>query len=223
MKSTTKIIKVIGTTLFIGCATSQAENWQDSFYLHTDVGPAFVANGPTHFVAFSGSGATPGRGHFRTDDGIRGDLALGYHLTKSFALETEAGAIFNPGPGDRDTFYQIPVMLNIVYNIRLNDSWHAYLGAGAGGVISMAHSEHMKAAFHSPIVWDDSDWSPGYQAEAGIKYAFSRHIEIDLGYKFLGVDEYNYRFGPVPFENSELVRVNDLFTHSAQLSLTWKF
>jgi opacity protein-like surface antigen len=224
MKSTTQIISGIGVALLAGCAITRAADWSENLYLYTDIGAAFINNGPTTFRGVNSSGIPfQGKGHFRVDDGIRGDLALGYHLTESFALETEAGVTFNTGPGDRDTFYQIPIMLNAVYNLRLNDSWHAYLGAGAGGVISMTHSDHMDPAIHGLIVFEDSDWSPGYQAEAGIKYALSRHIEIDLGYKFLGVDEYNYRFGRFGAPLSEQVRVNNLFTHSGQVSFTWKF
>ena len=35
------------------------------------------------------------------------------------------------------TFYQIPVMLNVVYQIHLSDSWKVYVGAGVGGVIGI--------------------------------------------------------------------------------------
>jgi opacity protein-like surface antigen len=220
MKSTTQIITIIGVASAIGCATSRAENWSDNLYLHTDIGPAFINNGPTSFRTLENGFPVEGKGHFPADTGIRGDLALGYNLTKCFAIEAEAGAIWNSGPNSDDSFYQIPVMLNAVYQIKLCHSWKAYVGAGAGGVISMTHSVVSDAAFHTPFVLDDSDWSPGYQAEAGIRYAFSSHLEADLGYRFLGVCEYNYVFGKPVFET---VKVNDLFTHSAQLSLTWKF
>lgn len=224
MNPTTRIVGAVGMALLIGSATSRAQSWTDNLYLHTDLGPAFLDNGPTTVRGFSSSsGPFGGRGHFQVDTGIRGDLSLGYNLTKCFAIEVESGAIWNPGPNANDTFYQIPVMLNAIYQIQLSKSWKVYFGAGAGAVISMTHSQVKDAAFHTPFIFEDSDWSPGYQAEAGIKYALSRHVDIDLGYKFLGIAEYDYRFrnvGDIPFEE---VKVNDLFTHSAQLSLTWKF
>ncbi len=211
MKSSTQLVTVIGIALLAGGASSQAENWSDSFYVHTDIGPAFIGNGPTTFLGFNQtSGMFQGKGHFRADTGIRGDLALGYQLTKSWAVEAEAGAIWNPGPNEHDYFYQIPVMLNVVYQIHLSDSWKAYVGAGAGGVISMIGSESHDPAFYRHFLFEDSDWSQCYQAEAGIKYAISRHVEINLGYKFLGVVEYNYRLGRTPIEG-EFLRVNDLF------------
>jgi len=223
MKSTTRILGTIGMTLFAACAT-HAQSWTDNLYVHTDIGPAFLGNGPTLFRGESNSGGFffAGREHFQADTGIRGDLSLGYNLTKSFAIEVESGAIWNPGPNPDDSFYQIPAMLNVMYHFQLNDSWRVYLGAGAGGVVSITHSLFHDPALSRPFSLDDSDWSVGYQAQAGIKYALTPHVELDLGYKFLGIDEYNYHFGRqgVFVEN---LRVNDLFTHSAQLSLTWKF
>jgi opacity protein-like surface antigen len=222
MKSTTHLANYIGIALFLGCASSQAADWSDNLYLHTDIGSASLANGSTTTRGFSLSGPFQSRGSFRADTGIRGDLALGYNLTKSLALEVDSGAIWNQGPNPQDDFYQIPVMLNVVYQIRLSDSWKAYLGAGAGGVVSITHSQFRDPAFHTPIVLEDSAASFGYQAEAGINYALSHHLEIGLKYKFLGVDEYDYHLGP-PGVFVEDVKVHDLFTHSAQVSLTWKF
>jgi opacity protein-like surface antigen len=223
MKLTTHLTIYIGVALFINCASSRAADWRENLYLHTDIGPAFIGNGPTTFRGvFPSTGFFQGKGHFQADAGIRGDLALGYHLTKSWAVEVESGAIWNQGPNPDDSFYQIPVMLNVVYEIHVSDSWKAYIGAGGGGVVSMISSEFKDPALHTPFLLEDSDWSPGYQAEAGIKYAISRHVEVDLGYKFLGVVEYNYRLGPIPAAG-EFLKVNDLFTHSGTLSLIWKF
>ena len=220
MKSTTQIVKAIGITLLASCATSRAEDWADKFYVHTDIGPAFISSRPTTSFGFDpGAGFIHKKGHFRADDGLRGDLALGYNLTKSFALETEAGVIWNSGPSIHDSFYQIPVMLNAVYQIQFSDSWKAYVGAGAGGVISMTHSEVLDYRFFTPFKYDDSDWSPGYQLEAGIKYALSSHAEVDLGYKFLDVAQYTYSFRGIIREE----QVSNLVTHSPQLSFTWKF
>ncbi|HWC59990.1 MAG TPA: outer membrane beta-barrel protein [Verrucomicrobiae bacterium] len=225
MNPTTRIVGAIGITLLIGNAASHAQSWTDNLYVHTDIGPAFIParRTTTYTIALPFDGLTRGHGHFQVDTGVRGDLALGYNLSKSFALEVEAGGIWSPDSDPRDSFYQIPAMLNAIYQIHISDSWKAYVGAGAGGVVSMVHTEYRDAAFHSPIIREASDWSPGYQAEAGIKYAFSRHIDIDLGYKFLGVVEYDYTFGNIPSPDFAIVKVNNLYTHSAQLSLTWKF
>jgi opacity protein-like surface antigen len=223
MKSSPQFITGISVALLIGCASSQAGNWSDSFYVHTDIGAAFTPDATTHVLRFDPSfGPVRSQGTFKSDPGIRGDLALGYNLTKSLGLELESGVIWNDGPGDDNTFYQIPVMLNAVYQVRLSDSWKVYFGAGAGEVLGSIHFVAKDAAFHTPFVFDASDWSFGYQAQAGIKYSLSRHVDIDLGYRFLAVDGYDFtfsRFNPIAAK----MTVDDLFVHSAQVSFTWKF
>ncbi len=224
MNPTTRIVGAVGMALLIGSATSRAQSWTDNLYLHTDVGPAFIPDHRTTTYTFEPfAGFIRGHGRFQVDPGVRGDLALGYNLNKSFAVEAEAGGIWNPNSNPNDSFYQIPAMLNAIYQIHLSESWKAYIGAGAGAVISMIHTQVKDPAFHTPFTLEDSDWSAGYQAEAGIKYALSRHIDIDLGYKFLGIAQYDYQFRNFADSIPERVKINDLFTHSAQLSLTWKF
>jgi len=226
MNPTTRIVGA-GIALLASSGISQAENWTDNLYLHTDIGPAFVQSAAvtTQSVIVSPFGLFPSvqRGHSESETDIRADLSIGYHLTKRFAIETEAGAIWNPTDKSTSYFYQIPVMLNGIYEIQLSDSWKAYAGAGAGAVISRIHGVRHDAAFHTPLILDDSDWSAGYQAEAGIKYALSRHADIDLGYKFLGVAQSNYRFRQPGTIIPQKVTVDDLFTHSVQLSFTYRF
>ena len=147
----------------------------------------------------------------KAETDIRADLSVGYNLNKSFAIEAEAGGIWNPDEDPNFDFYQIPLMLNAIYQIQLNDSWKPYFGAGAGAVVGVTHA----------VLFHDSDWSAGYQAEAGIKYTVSRHVEIDLGYKFLGITQYEFRSRRGP--SIADLKVNDLFSHSVQASFTWKF
>ena len=226
MNSTTRIICAIGIVVLSSSATVHAQKWSDNLYLHTDIGPAFVESASARIRTVTTSSfpdATIQRGHTESETDIRADLSLGYNLTKSFAVEAEAGAIWNPNDDKNNYSYQIPVMLNGIYQIPLGASWKAYAGAGAGAVIGRAHTLFRDSAFHTPLVFDDSDWSAGYQAEAGIKYALSQHAEIDLGYKFMGVAQYDYTFINFFAFGSRKVTVNDLFTHSVQASFTWKF
>lgn len=228
MNPLTRIVGCVGIALLASVVVSHAENWTDGLYLHADAGPAFLESAPvrSRTVKYSPFGpiTTLYRGHSESETDIRADLSVGYHLTKRFAIEAEAGAIWNPTDKSYNYFYQIPVMLNGIYQIPLSQSWNAYLGAGAGAVISRTHFFHRDPAFATPFVFDDSDWSAGYQAEAGIKYALSRHADIDLGYKFLGVAQYNYNFPNFQAAiGSQKTTINDLFTHSVLLSLAWRF
>jgi opacity protein-like surface antigen len=222
MNPTTRIVGCVGLALLTS-GIAHAQNWADNLYLHGDIGPAFFQSAPVvsrTFTSFSDSFGSVHRGHTYFDTEIRADLSLGCNLTKSFAIEAEAGFIWDPNDNRNNYFYQIPVMLNGIYQIPLGHSWNAYLGAGAGAVIGKTHSLFPQA-FHTPFVFDDTDWSAGYQAEAGIKYALSRHVDIDLGYKFLGIAQYDFQFRRV--DVSQKVTIDDLFIHSVQASLTLKF
>jgi opacity protein-like surface antigen len=223
MKFTTQIVGSIGMAILLSAASSQGQDFPDNWYVHTDLGPAFIPNANLHFRANDMLGNSfRGTGRFQADPGIRGDLAFGYNFADCLAFELETGALWNPGPGRSDCFYQIPVLLNMIGQVPITKSWNFYLGAGAGAVISINQSEFHDPSFHTPFALEDSDATLGYQVETGFKYTLSKHVELDLGYKFLGVDQYNYTFR---LGNTFVAhaRVNDLYTHSAQLSVTWKF
>ena len=223
MKHTARILITTAFALFIGGVSSRAENWTENLYVDTDIGPAFIPDATTHGRDFN---YTVGefvrrQGHFEVDPGLRGDLSLGYRLNKSFAIEAEAGAIWNPGLSSFDNFYQIPVILKAVYQVKLSESWKAYLNGGAGGVIGISETAAPRIAFHNATLLHDTDVAIGYEGEAGIKYTPCQHIELGLGYKFLGVDGYNFTYrAPELYSN---FRINALYTHTAFLSFSWKF
>lgn len=218
-------ITTLGIALFLGCAAAHAD-WSDNLYLHSDVGPAFTPDATTHFrqatAGLSGFNVVTGKGTFKSATGVRGDVSLGYDLNKSWAVEVEAGAIWDPSPFANGTpFYQVPVMLRVLYQVPLDDSWKIYFGAGAGGVVGIEEGEIHTVLFSKPISLDATDTAFGYEAEAGLKYELSRHTELGVGYKFLGVDHYTFDVNTPNFVSH--VTVDPLYTHTALLSFTWKF
>ncbi|HWD93655.1 MAG TPA: outer membrane beta-barrel protein [Verrucomicrobiae bacterium] len=220
------ITTTVGIALFFGCISSRAAGWTDNLYLNADLGSATISGGTTHHLALVQGEIVHRSGQFQADTGIRGDLSLGYHLTKSLAVELEAGAISNPGPGTEDEFYQIPTMLKMRYQVPLNNSWKIDFGAGAGGVVVIDQSEIRTATVYRSFLLKDTSSSFGYEADAGIKYTPSPHLEIGLGYKFLDVSEFRSDFITYDLNGFPVVvegKVNDLFTHTALLSFTWKF
>jgi len=223
MNPTTRIVGYIGVALLIGSATSHAQDWRNNLYLHTDLGPSFIPAATAHFNGFNPGGQFKGTGKFQADPGIRGDLALGLNLTKSWAVELEACVIWNPGPSRADCLYQMPLLVNAIYQVNLSDHWKAYLGAGGGAITSISQGFVDVSPFFTPIRVEDTTTSLGAQGQAGIKYSISKHFDVDLGYKLLWVDHSTYHYEVFLLGFQSNVRVNDLLTHSAQLSLTWKF
>jgi opacity protein-like surface antigen len=225
MKSPTRIVGIVGIvgiSLFAACATSRAQFSKDNLFLHADIGPAYVPNTSTKVIGVAGGSFFSTRGQLEFDPGIRGDLSLGYNLTQSWAVELETGAVWNSMKNSGNDFFQVPVMLKTRYQFSLNKSLKAYLGVGAGEVIGIFDGTFRDPNFHFPIPVSDAEAAFGYEAEAGIKYSLSRDLDIDLGYKFMGVNEYDWNFHR-DFAYTIDLHANNLFTHSVQLSMTWKF
>jgi opacity protein-like surface antigen len=223
MKSTTHLLNTIAIVLLTNCATSHAASWLDHTYVHGDLGPAFTQNTTFHERGIdisSGPFVRSGQATFGTR--IRGDLSLGYTITKAWAVELEAGAIWAPDAPNDNEFDQIPVTLNVLYQVPLNKYCNLYFGAGAGGVVSIFQFRELNSGFRIPPLLSDTSVAFGYQAQAGIKYAVSRHIEIGLGYKFLGMDGDSWNFGgPVP--GIHQLSFDNLYTHTVLLSFNLKF
>ncbi len=211
MKSSTQLVTVIGIALLAGCASSQAENWSDNFYVHADAGVAFVQNlklrqvGPTVPTEF--------------DPGTRADIAIGYNLGKSWAVELETGALWNriskingnsPGDGHIDLF-QFPVLANVVYKIHLQNHWTPYIGGGVGADFATFDDEAF--GFNE----SHTDVTFAYQAQAGVAYALSQNTALDFGYKFFGSLGHDWKFSP-----GELTS-DPILTHALLVSFSWKF
>lgn len=219
MKSTRYLPHTIGLVLSLGCFTSHAADWLDRMYVRTDVGPSFTEDtSATTTVVFpiSGHSVSP----VRFTGGIRGDVSLGYQLTKPLAVELEGGAIWNEVQYTPDGTIQIPVTANLLYQVPLGKSWKAYFGGGAGETISKFEVLFWAGAFQAPDRLQGNSLAFTYQAQAGIQHSLSRHVDIGLGYKFTHVDPNEWH----PFQGFQgTERIESLNNHMVLLSATYKF
>jgi opacity protein-like surface antigen len=222
MKPTTHLLNTIVIVLLANCATSQAASWLDHTYVHGDLGPAFTQDTTFHERGLNFNGPFVKSGQATFDTEIRGDLSFGYNITKAWAVELEGGVIWAPNEPTDNEFYQIPVTLNVLYQMPLNKSCNLYFGAGAGGVVNILQFREFNQGYHIPPLLSDTSLAFGYQAQAGIKYAVSRRIDIGLGYKFLGVDGDSWNFGGPPPGIHQL-KFDSLYTHTVLLSFNLKF
>lgn len=210
-------LTTLGIALFIGCATAHAD-WTDNLYLNTDVGAAFVPDVTTHDHGVDDTGPFRSKGRFQLDPGVRADLSLGYNLNQSWAVELEAGGIWNQNHlSSNEQFYQIPVLLKACYQIPLGQSWKVCLGAGAGAVTAI---DDLPGNTYTDTTW-------GYEGDAAIKYELSSNAEIGLGYKFLGADSYSFDAHHSTASMSSPIVIHSttdtFYTHAVLLSFTWKF
>jgi opacity protein-like surface antigen len=192
----------------INTITLHAEVVADRAYLGFDAGVALVQD-----LTIKSAG-------FKTtfDPGLRFDIRAGYQVTEGFSVELQSGLIYNSmdqaggislsSIGASSDLYQIPLMVNAIYNFKLGEPFSFYLGAGLGGVVG----DFQRSAFGSSS--DNWDTTFGYQAMAGFKYAFDSGWELGLGYKFLGTTEHDLGSG---------FKSDGTKTHSVLLAFSHKF
>lgn len=181
------------------------------FYMGVDLGVSIVQNTRVR-------NAPPASLSF--EPGIRADFTFGYQIPSTLlAIEFETGTTWNSltsggfltPPGWDANLYQIPFLGNLVLNVPLRN-FTLYVGAGAGGVAS----ELDVSAYGGTL--SDTDVTFAYQGKAGVKYAFTPNMEVDLGYKFLGTASHTW------FRNDIFLTSTDpIYSHSVLASFNWRF
>ena len=164
------VIFVVGC----GLAAVRANAADSGWFVTGDAGPSFV-----HDLNVSSSGpfslGPPTRISFRT--GVRLDLDGGYRFDDSWALEMEAGYIYNSvkfsngGTSASTALHQVPLLLNGIYTLPFKWPVRPYVGAGLGGVVS--------------TLTGSADANGAGQLLAGLKFQLSPRWDIGLGYKLL--------------------------------------
>jgi len=206
MKAFTQRAFLFSTVVLLSVSSVQASNW----YLNGDAGGALQQD-----VYDKSDGGT-----LSFDPGLRADVALGYNINDSFAVELESGVIWNSVDalsgtplstyGQSADLYQIPIMLKGIYHLRTGKFVH-YVGVGVGGVASIFDlTSHISGPNGS-----DADFTFGYQAEAGVKYMLSDRASIGIGYKFLGTLEHSWTL-----ETFNL-KTDPTYTHVIFASFNW--
>jgi opacity protein-like surface antigen len=166
------------------CSAFAEEN---GLYTHVDFGTTFVKTTPTSLFN------TP----MVFNRGIRGDVALGYQFNDNWSVEAEGGVIHNLIPQANGEMFQMPALLNVLYQIPLKHSFRPYLGAGVGAAAARLTGSFV---FGGPSIPPlprletifDTDFTFAFQATAGLNYDITQHISLGLGYKFLGTTDHQW-------------------------------
>lgn len=207
----------LGAFLAAGLAVQAAETANTSFF-KIDAGLSIVQDiGVENIEGFEGLLGLVEEVNLKADPGVRVDFSGGYNFSKSWAIELEAGLIYNSlseleaeaggmtATEDLDmNFIQIPVLVNVIYRIPLESKFKPYLGAGAGGVFSIVSGDDVDS---------ESDFAFAFQGMAGIDYELSENTDIGIGYKFLGA--LGQDFGGVETDN--------IYTHAFLLGFNFRF
>jgi len=213
--------------------TRSSRNWTDNIYTEVDLGGVYQQQNTTLYQ----STANPQTATFNL--GIRGNAALGYEISKSFAVEFDSGVLWNSmdtvGGASLDSLgqsfdtYTVPFLASVIYKVPMKGSWYPYVGVGVGGAASIASINlGTMGSFVSPN-YSDYDFVFAYQAEAGLEYKFTKNFSVDVAYQFLGTTDPSWSFeapaGFTPPGSSAQYTFTEkgFYTHSFVLSLTWHF
>jgi opacity protein-like surface antigen len=240
------------------CASAAAEEktaaTAEGTYVSFDVGATFISS--IDILPFTPSDPTSfGNSLISADveNGIGLNIALGFELTESFALEFETGYYSNDfggftsgqftsifgttdvvgGSGD---FHQIPLFINGSFDIPLRER---AAGADAGevtldlmfglGVVNVgADITDIQAAGIPGISAgiDGNSWEFGGQLGVGLAWEISSGVSIGLGYRLMAVSGAD--FGIATFSDPSLVGIDNVeadnfLTHSVQANFSYEF
>jgi hypothetical protein len=152
--------------------TSDVTQYQEGLYLHADLGISLLQD----------------TAEIKGKPGARFSLGPGYTLHSdpvfAVAAQFETGVIYNPihtdlltFPGNRRSanLFQVPFLVDIVYEFHLWPCLVPYVGAGGGGVYrDFSNSSNSS---HST--------DPAFQAMTGVRFQLCPCQELGIGYKFL--------------------------------------
>ena len=181
------------------------------FYISPEIGAAVVQNINLNSISANeqvagvtiGTTQTP---YLTFSTGVRFDFAMGYAFNDWCSLEFAPGIIWNPlktygvdnasvtvdgenyaGSAEVNldgSFIQVPLIANLLFHIPTNSPWRPFFGGGLG-----ANYNYLNVT--KVLGFDVNDasgscWSLGYQATAGLEYAFEGDYSIGFKYIFTG-------------------------------------
>ena len=144
--------------------------------------------------------------------GWRGEIEVSYWQVDPDSW-TNAGFV---GAGLNGHVSSVNVLANVWYDIELNTIVEPYLGGGIG--IGFVDGD-LSTTNGIGVQFDGDDTGFAYQVGAGLKFALSPMMDIDIGYRFRGVTDVQFTAGPglgIPW-SSDSINV-----HTVQGSLIMK-
>lgn len=180
--------------------------------------------------------------------GIRFNLPMGYRPIEWFEVEFAPGIIWNslntltvgyqgslldpdgtPVAGDSGSlaiqtqggYYQVPLVVNLIFRIPTGSPWVPYFGGGLGAsfnYMNITNYKYAPAGLNENISsTDGSCWSLAYQAIGGFDYEINENISIGAKYVFTGSGTQNYG------GDLDGLKLKSSFSQSALLNCTVRF
>jgi opacity protein-like surface antigen len=184
------IAGLIAGLLCLGAAGAEAQYYS---YLPEGAGPIFrVGVGPSFFqngrlTQYGTSVSSP----VDYDTGLAFDAAFGWAFNRYVALDFETGYIgaeINNVPGyisDNSRFYNVPFLVNATLSLPIpRTNIIPYVGAGVGGADVVFDTDQFGPSSTDYVSGSENDVVFAGQLFAGLRFQLTRHLALDLGYKY---------------------------------------
>jgi opacity protein-like surface antigen len=191
------------------------------FYLNADAGAALADNVDLNrFIV-----PTPG-GKIKLDPGVRLSAAGGYNFNNYLGAEIETGFIVNEiksmtgGSSIDAALVHTPLLANVVVRYDKPEcKWVPYLGAGAGGDISVIAFDNVRAPNGSVVDGSGSTVVFAWQIFAGLRYKLTERISLGGSYKFFSANGATWDVE----DTSGDIKADTARVHSLLVDFTIKF
>jgi opacity protein-like surface antigen len=197
------LMAVAAGAMVLGMASAQAADLEPvaapaEWYVSLFGGASWLEDVETDY-SYPGFG--PIGNEAETDVGFIIGGAAGTHLTEDIRVELEVAYsenevdhfVFHDDDGTSDTyegtghFSFLTFMANVWYDIPLSEELKPYLGGGAGIAIVDANKVGYGEDENAPV-YDSSEVAFAFQLGAGLRWAVSDNIMLDVGYRLKGID-----------------------------------
>ena len=220
MKNTLRSLALVGGCCF-GLLAWPDVGHSQGFYLNGNAGVSLADKVDLHRFLVSTPGAK-----LDLDPGPRLSVAGGYNFCEYFAVQIETGYIYNnvkgvTGGGDIDaSLSHVPLLADVVLQYDKADcNWVPYVGAGAGGDVSVITLDHVRAPNGGVVDGSAGTVVFAWQAFAGVRYKFNPNMSIGGGYKYFSANGASWDVR----HTSGDIRSGTAAIHSFGVDFTWKF
>jgi len=206
---------LVGVAVALGWADARAQLFAGpgAWYIGGEGGWTSLENSKATSAGISGT--------VKYDSGWNAGARVGYQ-TGPWRFEgeyrhQENGINSIAGFGASGTTTADAIMANAIYDFSLNSQFSPHIGAGIGAVDLNTSG---KVTGIGGVFRNNDDWEFGYQAIAGVRYAFNPNWALDLDYRYLGTADATTKLAPALGGGKVSYSYN---SHSLVASLTYVF
>lgn len=217
MKTPLRSLALVGGCC-LGLLVLPQSGRSQGFYLNANAGVSLAEDVKiSQFIT-----PTPGA-KFKLEAGPQFGVAGGYNFNDYVGAQLESGFIFNTveNSGSADAaLSHVPMLVDVVLRYDKPDcKWVPYLGAGAGGDVSIITLDYVTAPGGAVVDGSGSAVVFAWQAFAGLRYRINPAMSVGAGYKYFSANgatwDVEHTAGDIKSGSAQV--------HSFGVDFSWKF